>query len=166
MTWTVSWIVLCKEYRTIAEIPLDWCRGKNTKVTPERIVWQVGFKVSTKVGYGCLNITNRTRDNSPQMIWELCNQFHIITVVLVEEETFLRRPKCYEEGWKGYRITHPTFWMLKWCSYSEMFLWLHMFGVHWTQVSRHTVPFVGFSMSEEHYLKLIIRVLLVQIERS
>jgi len=22
---------------------LDWCRGKNTKVTPERIVWQVGF---------------------------------------------------------------------------------------------------------------------------
>jgi len=39
--------------------------------------------VTTKVGYGCLNISSRTREhhNHPHTIWPSCNRFHIVTVV-------------------------------------------------------------------------------------
>ena len=45
----------------------------------------------------------------PHTIWPLCNRFHIVTVVSVEEElTWIWiRPQWSE--WMGYRITHPTF---------------------------------------------------------
>ena len=44
----------------------------------------------------------------PHTIGPSFNRFHIVTVVSVEEELFLRDPRGTRKSRTGYRITHPT----------------------------------------------------------
>ena len=105
---------------------------------------------------GWLNISNRTREhhNHPHTVWPSSNRFHIVTVVSVEEElTWI----SYQSGVSEWDIGLPTLLVELWGnttgsrSFSD---WICLRS-HWTQVSLHTVPCVGFSMFRNHYLKII-----------
>ena len=106
---------------------------------------------------GWLNISNRTREhhNHPHTVWPSSNRFHIVTVVSVEEELIWiwKTPMVWVNGISDYP---PNILNFKRSSIGSISFsdWICL-RCHWTQVSLHTVPCVGFSMFRNHYLKII-----------
>ena len=104
---------------------------------------------------GWINISSRTREhhNHPHTIWPSCNRFHIVTVVKVEEElTRISNQSGVSERDIGLPTLHPECWSD--IHTQKCFSDCICLRGHWTQ-DGHAVPCVGFSMSRDHYLKII-----------